>query len=367
MSPMSASPLNVLLVEDNPGDVRLLKEMLATTSTGSFNLLALTRLDLALKRLAEGGIDIAVLDLGLPDEDGVEIVRRVRRAAPQVPVIVLTGRDDDVAVAEAMAEGVQDYLVKGQIEKRALPRALSYAVERFRLINKLALANTELERRIHEKDILLGEIHHRVKNSLQVVSSLLSLEAGSVKDQAVIDMMKNTQNRIRSMALIHQTLYQSQDFANVDFHSFLLSLVPTLISSYSLHPDEIELEIHVDEVKLSLDCAIPCGLIVNELISNSLKHAFPEGRGGKITITFCKEDDDYVVLSVNDDGIGIPKDFNFENTETLGMQLVYLLAEQIGGTIKVDHHSPTKLDLRFPLNPERRAGTEALSHALVPV
>jgi two-component sensor histidine kinase len=367
MSPISSLPLNVLLVEDNPGDVRLLKEMLATTPMGSFNLLALTRLDLALKRLAEGGVDIAVLDLGLPDEDGLEIVRRVRRAAPQVPVIVLTGRDDDVAVAEAMAEGVQDYLVKGQIEKRALPRALSYAVERFRLINKLALANTELERRIREKDVLLGEIHHRVKNSLQVVSSLLSLEAGTVSDKAVVDMLKNTQNRIRSMALIHQNLYQSKDFANVDFHSFLLSLVPTLISSYSLHPEEIELDIRVDDIKLSIDSAIPCGLIVNELISNSLKHAFPEGRGGLITITFNHDGEDHVILSVNDDGIGIPKDFNFENTETLGMQLVYLLADQIGGTIKVDHNSPTKLDLRFPLNPEARASAAALGDALVPV
>jgi two-component sensor histidine kinase len=346
---MSEQALHILVVEDNPGDVRLLREMFSSERPGSFEINHLPRLDQALHLLAIDGINIVLLDLGLPDGDGIDTLRRFRQLAPTVPVIVLTGCDDDVLVAEAMHEGAQDYLVKGQIEQRALPRALRYAVERFKLLTNAAQGNAELQRRIEEKDILLSEIHHRVKNSLQVVSSLLSLEASRIQDAAVAEMLQNTQNRVRSMALIHQTLYQSKDFARVDFHAFLQSFVPTLIQSYSLRPEQIVLKIHVAEIKLPLDMAIPCGLIVNELISNSLKHAFPEGSGGEITIEFTHDQDNHATLSVNDDGIGFPTEFNFENSGTLGMQLVYLLAGQIGGTVKIDHSSPTKLEVRFPL------------------
>jgi two-component sensor histidine kinase len=348
---MSPEPLRILLVEDNLGDVRLLREMFATEPPGSFEITHLPRLGLALNHLAKGAVDIVILDLGLPDGNGMDIVRRVRKLAPEVPVIVLTGWDDDAAVAEAMKEGVQDYLVKGQIETRALPRALRHAIERFRLLSKAALTNIELERRVHEKDILLGEIHHRVKNSLQVVSSLLSMEAARITDSLIVEMLQSTQNRIRSMALIHQTLYQSNDFAHADFHAFLRSFVPTLIQSYSLHPDRISLAIHVDEIRLPIDAAIPCGLIVNELVSNALKHAFPNGRSGEISIEFTGDQGNQATLSVIDNGIGIPEDFDFERSETLGVQLVHVLAGQLCGTITVNRNSPTRFVIRFPLTP----------------
>ena len=341
--------LRILLVEDNPGDVRLLREMFSKERPGSYELMHLPRLGLALNHLAKGEVDIVLLDLGLPDGDGVEIVRRVRTLAPQVPLIVLTGRDDDASVAEAMFEGAQDYLVKGQIEQRALPRALRHAIERFSLLNKAALSNIELERRVKEKDILLGEIHHRVKNSLQVVSSLLSLEAARIQDSTVVEMLQSTQNRIRSMALIHQTLYQSKDFARVDFHAFLRSFVPTLIQSYSMHPERVRHHFHVAEVRLPIDAAIPCGLIVNELTTNALKHAFPEGRCGEIEIDFTHDCDNHATLTISDDGVGMPDCFEFERSETLGIQLVYLLAGQIGGTVAVQLCGPTRFVIRFPL------------------
>ena len=277
-------------------------------------------------------------------------MRRVRKLAPQVPLIVLTGRDDDAAVAEAMLEGAQDYLVKGQIETRALPRALRHAIERFRLVTRAVLTNAELERRVQEKDLLLSEIHHRVKNSLQVVSSLLSLEAARIVDPSVSEMLQITQNRIRSMALIHQTLYQSKDFSRVDFHAFLQSFVPTLIQSYSIHPEEISLIFHVAEVRLPIDAAIPCGLIVNELISNALKHAFPGERRGTICVEFAQCMDNSASLSVTDDGVGIPADFDFERSQTLGIQLVYMLTGQLGGTLTVKRSERTSFILRFPLS-----------------
>lgn len=347
---MNPGPLRILLVEDNPGDVRLLREMFATERPESYEITHLPRLGLALNHLGKGNVDIVLLDLGLPDGEGMDTVRRVRRLAPDVPLIVLTGRDDENTIEQAMAEGAQDYLVKGQIETRALPRALRHAIERFRLLARAAATNVELERRVREKDLMLSEIHHRVKNSLQVVSSLLRLEAGRIHDAAVLDMLQITQNRIRSMALIHQTLYQSKDFARVDFHAFLQSFIPTLIQSYSIHPDEISLDFHVAEVLLPIDAAIPCGLIVNELISNALKHAFPDGRRGKICVEFGQQGRDRAVLSVKDDGVGVPEDFSFEDSDTLGIQLVYMLAGQLGGAVAVERAPLTRFVVEFPLD-----------------
>ena len=358
----SLEAMRILLVEDNPGDVRLLREMFSTERSGSYEITHFARLGLALNHLAKGGVDIVLLDLGLPDGDGLETVRRVRRLAPQIPLIVLTGRDDDAAVAEAMREGAQDYLVKGQIENRALPRALRHAAERFSLLTKAAHINVELERRIHEKDILLSEIHHRVKNSLQVVSSLLSLESDRIRDSSVIEMLQTTQNRIRSMAVIHQTLYQSKDFARVDFRAFLESFVPPLVQSYGMRPELISIVIHVAEVKLPIDAAIPCGLIVNELISNALKHAFPAGRAGTIEVTFGHDGQRHATIAVTDDGVGIGEGVELEQSETLGIQLVFLLAGQLGGAVTIDRASPTRFAVRFPLDREesQNIGSDAL-------
>jgi two-component system, sensor histidine kinase PdtaS len=252
-------------------------------------------------------------------------------------------------VAEAMLEGVQDYLVTGQIETRALPRALRHAIERFRLLAKAAQANAELERRVNEKDILLSEIHHRVKNSLQVVSSLLSLEAARITDAHVSEMLQATQNRVRSMAAIHQTLYQSKDFARVDFHAFLLSFVPSLIQSYSIQPDLIGLDIQVADLRLPIDSAIPCGLIVNELLSNAMKHAFPAGRRGTIRVELRLDSEHCAVLRVSDDGIGLPDGYQLEQSETLGIQLVSMLTGQLGGGFFMNGSAPTSFTVRFPL------------------
>jgi two-component sensor histidine kinase len=149
--------------------------------------------------------------------------------------------------------------------------------------------------------------------------------------------------------LIHQTLYQSNDFAHVDFEAFLRSFVPTLIQSYSLHPERIALSFHVNDVRLPIEAAVPCGLIVNELTSNALKHAFPEGRTGQITVNFEHDRSDHAILSVSDDGVGIPESFDFDRSETLGVQLVHVLAGQLCGAVTVRRAAPTQFVVRFPL------------------
>jgi PAS domain S-box-containing protein len=202
---------------------------------------------------------------------------------------------------------------------------------------------------LREKDILLGEIHHRVKNNLQIVHSLLDLQSTNITDEHVLGMLRESQNRVRSMSLIHQTLYESKDFAQVDFRNFLDSLVPTLISSYKVGTERIKLVFRLSEVLLPINAAIPCGLVVNELISNALKHAFPNRRNGEITISLAYEGVGQVVLSVSDTGVGIPADLDLERTGSLGLQLVALLADQLGGGLTIQRSNPTRFDLRFPI------------------
>jgi len=200
---------------------------------------------------------------------------------------------------------------------------------------------------LKEKEILLGEIHHRVKNNLQVIHSLLDLQSSKIEDITALQLLAESQNRIRSMALIHQTLYESKDFAKVDFRNFLDSLLPALVSSYSLDRDRVTLSVSAGEVSLPIDAAIPCGLIVNELISNALKHAFPGSGRGRIDVSLNDEPNGEIVLSVTDNGVGIPADLDLANATTLGLQLVSLLADQLAGKLTVNRSNPTSFRLQF--------------------
>jgi PAS domain S-box-containing protein len=241
------------------------------------------------------------------------------------------------------------------IETDEGPMVLSAIVD----ISERKQREREIERALKEKDILLGEIHHRVKNNLHVIHSLLDLQSARISDPLVQSMLLDSQNRIKSMALIHQTLYQSKDFSGVDFATFLDSLIPTLISTYGADPSLIELSIAADDVTLPLSVAIPCGLLVNELISNALKHAFPNGRSGKIVVAVEATQDverhgERVALTVGDNGVGIPDDLDLAQTETLGLQLVSLLTDQLHGTLAIQRHDPTRFSISFPVTHEEK-------------
>ncbi|MFZ6751010.1 PAS domain S-box protein [Undibacterium sp. Ren11W] len=206
-----------------------------------------------------------------------------------------------------------------------------------------------IQEALKEKDLLLGEIHHRVKNNLQVVHSLLSLQSSLINDVAVKGMLMDSQNRIQSMALIHQTLYQSNNFARVDFGDFLEALLPTLLNSYAIDNQKIALKIDAGSVYLPINSAIPCGLLINELITNSLKHAFLEHRKGQISVTLSPTEHNQILLIVSDNGAGIPDDLDIENIETLGLRLVTLLSQQLNGILTIQRRDPTTFTLEFPL------------------
>ena len=203
---------------------------------------------------------------------------------------------------------------------------------------------------LREKEILLQEIHHRVKNNLQVISSLLNLQSKYIHDIQYKEMLRECQNRIKSMAIIHEKLYQSENLAEINFEEYIRSLVQGLLHSYKVNKNKVTVAIDVGDVLLSIDTAIPCGLIVNELVSNSLKHAFPEGRSGEIGIALHSRDN-CVELMVSDNGVGIPENFDFKTSETLGLRLVTILAEdQLDGEITLNRTRGTEFCITFELS-----------------
>lgn len=207
------------------------------------------------------------------------------------------------------------------------------------------------EQRIQEalaqKDLLLREVHHRVKNNLQVIHSLLDLQAMRLQDRDVVGALRESQNRIRSMSLIHQTLYQSENVAQVDFARFLDELVRGLTDSYRPEAGLVQIGVQAHGIKLPINEAIPCGLVINELVSNALKHGFPQGRHGRIEVELREPAPGEMELSVSNDGVPIAEDHNLRQTQTLGLQLVQLLTRQLGGVLDIHRSDPVRFELRF--------------------
>lgn len=199
---------------------------------------------------------------------------------------------------------------------------------------------------LKEKEILLKEVHHRVKNNMQVISSILNLQSSYVKDAYALNLLKECQNRIKSMAFIHESLYQTKNFESVNFSEYISTLTKNLVHTYSIDTKKIKLILTLDKLYLNLDASIPCGLIINEIISNSLKYAFPNNRDGIIFVTLGVNKKN-VKIEVGDNGIGIPEIVDIKNTQTLGLQLVDTLVEQINGTLNLNRNNGTIFSIEF--------------------
>lgn len=225
----------------------------------------------------------------------------------------------------------------------------------------LKKSKEKLEASLKEKDILLREVHHRVKNNMQIISSLLNLQSRNVKDKIYLELIKESRDRVKSMAIIHEKLYQSDDLAEIYFADYIKSLANYLFSSYTKKCDHIKMNIDADNIYLDIDDAIPCGLIMNEILSNSLKHAFPwigsqetlngtfedlPKKEGQIHISF-KENNDKLVLSISDNGVGFPKDFDFKNADSLGLRLVNMLVDQLNGTMELNNKNGSEFKFIF--------------------
>ncbi len=199
---------------------------------------------------------------------------------------------------------------------------------------------------LREKEVLLREIHHRVKNNMQVISSLLRLQSAKFSDPEVREAFRESQGRIRSMALVHEKLYRTKDLSTIDFSNYIRTLTSTVFASHIVG-ERIALHLDLEKTSLDINSAVPCGLILNELVLNALKHAFPPGRSGRITIELRENEERMIRLTVRDDGVGIPDTVDLNTAESLGFQIVSLLAKQLEGRIDIRREAGTSMTLRF--------------------
>jgi two-component sensor histidine kinase/DNA-binding response OmpR family regulator len=210
--------------------------------------------------------------------------------------------------------------------------------------------NLQIEAALREKEALLRELFHRVKNNLQVVSSLLNLQSESLTDEQAIEMFRESRHRIHSMALIHERLYQAKDLARINIEQYVHDLASELFFAYGVSAEQIGLvvEINTDGAIMDIEKAVPVGLIINELLTNALKYAFPEGRAGKLTVRIEPLPGDMLKMTVADDGVGLPPGIDVNDPATLGLQLVSTLAEQLRGRLEARSQSGTAFSITFP-------------------
>jgi two-component sensor histidine kinase len=231
--------------------------------------------------------------------------------------------------------------------------------ERDRLLDELSRLNVELEERVQartaelsaalkERDVLLQEVHHRVKNNLQVISSLINMQVRSLALGVSRDALEVCQARVQAIALIHEKLYQSSDYSRVPFPDYARSLASNVFQAIGVAAESISLELAVADVALAVDKAIHCGLILNELLTNALKHAFPDGRAGTIRVELSRADEGSLQLLVADDGVGLPGGLDAPRASSLGLRLVGMLAEQMAARLEVDSTRGTTFRLIVP-------------------
>lgn len=237
------------------------------------------------------------------------------------------------------------YLERGTVVRDANNKACFIAGSNTDITAKKQVEN-QLKASLKEKEVLLKEIHHRVKNNLQIISSLLRLQAGYIKDEKALEIFQDSQNRVKAMAMIHENLYQSNDIATIDFSNYLRKLTNNLMHFYKVNSN-IKLTLNIGKVLLKIDNAISCGLIINELVSNSIKHAFTDCSIGEINVIFSALEPGKYLLTVSDNGVGIAEDIESRKKQSLGLQLVWNLVEQLEGTIAFNNTMGTLFKITF--------------------
>lgn len=463
-------PVKILLIEDNPGDARLVKELLKSEEYFSHELKWISSLNEIDKQYHP---DIILLDLNLPESVGLETFTLVKSLFADIPIVVQTGLDDSKTAHETVSNGAQDYIIKGNFTSSLLIKTLLYGIERNNLIVKLRNekilherekiiseifenasvaiyrttpegeflvvnssmvkmfgyssqeefkkinakelypnpnermlfknllekekivtgfeeklmrkdksvfatlesskvvtdekgntyfegviediskrkeAEEALSELLKEKDVLLKELHHRTKNNMQVISSLIGLKATVITDESTKMILKDITARIRAIALIHQKLYQSKNLSHIDLKEYITELTDLLMESHSINSGLISLKLDLQSVFIQIDNAIQIGLLINELITNSLKYAFPGNRKGEILIELHRENEDDLILKICDNGIGVSNDFDFENSDSMGIQLVKAIAEdQLMGHVLFETKNGFSSIIRFKL------------------
>jgi two-component sensor histidine kinase len=341
--------LRVLHVEDSLGDAALTERAL-TKAGYDVDSERVVNAQEMLAALAKQSWDLIIADYRLPEFDAPSALSLLQQSGRDIPFIVVSGAMGDELAVAIMRSGAQDYLLKTDLARLApavkreigdarmrrgreqAERALNESEERFTLQGEALDRQTQI---LQQRETMLREIHHRVKNNMQVMSSLLRLQSRVASNPETTRMLEENQNRIQSMALLNELLYQSDDLAVVDFPKYLRRMLEQLFRSYGVDDRRISLRTELDPVGLELDDALPCGLLISEVVSNCLKHAFPGGRAGEVRIVLRRQSPDMIVLVLSDNGVGLPANLDWTTSPSLGLRLARALAEQLSATLDI--------------------------------
>ncbi len=322
------------MVDTSAADRKLCRVLLEKTHGRKIEFFEADRASAGLDTCREMSPDCVLLDYKLPDMTGLEFLQRLRgteEGHPFTAVVMLTAVSGEQVAISAMNAGAQDYLLKDRITAEGLKLAIDRATQKLGLTRTLAAERDRLAHSLAEKEVLLQEVHHRVKNNLQLIASLLRMQAANFRDPQLMAAFRESQDRVESIALIHEQLYESKDLRKVDIARNADMLMVKLFHSHGVDPGRITGRVAIEPFILGVDQAIPVGLILNELISNALKHAFPDGRAGAIVVEGHTRRGE-VHLAVRDNGIGAPDDFKIEQAGgSLGLRIVAILARQLKG------------------------------------
>jgi two-component sensor histidine kinase len=322
--------------------------------------------------LADGGFDCVLVDLVMPGIDGIEVCRRIaamnKTLTNNPAVIIITGSDNEVDLNRGLESGADDFVSKSRdlavlwARIQALTRRKLFQEENGRVFGELKARELEtsnanvrrqkLELRVEERtaelrqsaaerNTLLQEVHHRVRNNLQMISSLLSMQISYAGGDSFSGPLNDAHARVFAMSLIQDQIYNSETLSDMDFGQYIDLLTDRLFGSYCVNPARIRLELNVESIHLASADAMPCGLILNELLANSLKHAFSDGREGVIRVSFKRIEGDYAELTVADNGIGLPADFRWEDSGSFGLSLVCMLIRQLRADVSATREAGT--------------------------
>jgi two-component sensor histidine kinase len=338
--------IRVLIIEDNPQDLRLIHEMLKEVTYPSFELVSSDTLTNGLKILINNGFDLLLLDLSLPDSTGLDTFASVYDQAPEVPIVILSGFDDEETAIRAVREGAQDYLVKGEVNSQLLSRSISYAIERKLIedelirhryyLNELVEKRTEeleetnkcLQEEIKEKEILIEEIYRRIQFTLQIIAGIIGITPSMLQIEDIEDINIKSQTRINAIMRLNEILEKSEDFALVNFNKYTEDLIKYLFDIYGLPKDQFKVNLDMEGVLIDISTAIPLGIILNELLSDKLKDQFQDC---KMNISLKSYEND-IKLKIKYQG-ACKENKNDEKLQRPHLKLINTLLQQFNGSI----------------------------------